>query len=372
MNKIIILILFLSLITVPVFADYNISCSRSCSTFSEPSCTGFSTNLQYDNTNSWTYNRQSLPYNTNRSSWIITQDANYGAYSNCNFYEYSSGGSGGCSGTCYYNYTFGLINGSSITPDSYTCTNQSASNSLCENLGGDKKNVWWEAVTYDSNDGSCSGSEILEFNVSTGNCQTDITVLSGQDVNYRYWNYDYAEGTGSCYYSTGATTSNSIGTGEVYDCDVSCDGTPYAFYSNVEVLNGTSTTSYTQNFAGNTTYQGCDSYGSECLGYGQPTNTTYTTGCNCASGQSDLGLFCDESVCYRTCSGNESELITTEELLNSTLEGQLKNQDISSLISFASGVYYPAIGKLSGILIFGTLLLLLLTGLMFIISLVKR
>lgn len=340
-NRIILLSLLILTFVLPTLADYNITCERSCTLYTDPTCTGYSQQLAYDNTHVWSYNRQAIGDNTNRSKWIITPDSDYGSYSSCNFYEYTTGGSGGCTGTCWYNYTFGLINGSSITPDSWICTNESADNSLCDNLGGDKRNLWWEAIIYDSSDGTCSGNQVLSWNIANGNCQTDFYIAPGQDVHYRYWSYDFAQGT-DCYYSTGATTSNTIGTQELYDCDVSCDGTAYAFYYNVDVINGTTTTSYIQNFAGNHTYESCDAYGQECLQYGIPINTTLQAGCNCIIGQTDYGITCDGTDCYRTCSGsldsqtfiNESEQTSNILLSGNPIEFiQAQGRDVTGFFA---------------------------------------
>ena len=349
MNKKIILlstIFFLCLLTInPVKAqNYTIQCTRPCTSYIEE-CETYTNTLAFTQS-AWSWNPQTFPYNKSQKSiWQITPDNSYGNYDNCNFYEYVNGGTYGCAGSCVFNWTHALIT-TTTTWDAYSCTNQT----LIMTCDNDERKTNGIVIEYDTTDGSCSGNIIGTYpNDWTGVhnlCEGDWEFASSNDKAYASERYDFAQGTGTCYASSTTLASGSPAT---LDCEVQCDGTAYSLYQKHEVLAGNPTSSFTMTLQGNHTYDTCTEQGIQCLSYGTPDNTTLTQGCDCLSGQTDYGLFCDGQDCNLTCSGTIGAYTT-----NQTGEILLSSGDPEDALTFfgneVTGFFTNASSGLSQIL----------------------
>ena len=330
MRKILLLLPLILLILPIVQADYNITCQRNCINYASPECSNFETTLDIDIDHNWTYNRLTIPNNTNKSQWILTPNSEYASYTDCSFKFETEGSSGGCSGSCEYNYTTTLLNGSDIQPQDYTCTTNTIDNSDCANLGGDDKKVWWDVIIYDSSNGSCAGTPTAVYNGTIfGNCGTLTTISNSFDKNYRYHEY---QATDDCYASSGVVSDNSPPTNLDFTCNVPCNGLAYSFYQESDTFSGTPTTSLIWRMDANLTFEGCTNYEAPCLEYGAPQNTTYENGCACANGQTDTGLFCEEANCNQTCTGSVTEQTINT---NNTFQEVLDTQDPVQILEFS-------------------------------------
>ena len=338
------------------FADYNITCERDCDDILSIDCNNTIINvLGFNSSNPIPTQFSLLPdvvYNMygyeNRTANISLRTPFFntpdlrgvdGQFSNCYVYITRTREGGQITGNITANHTITLLNGSSASFTTPTCTNEtitvSSINNICNN---DSSIIDVHVKTYASTDGTCSGTiqQWYPYDIPTypyARTCDGYEFSSGYDKEYYYYKFDTINNYYNYYLES---DTYLLGTQETtqFVFEVLCDGTNYAWYYDRQVLEAENITLIDSNatydyrfYRANVTWDECIDYDIECVSWGSPYNLTYLYSCNCPPEENNLGLFCEDNSCYLLCTGNiEDNPIYNETLiLEGTLEGALNN-----------------------------------------------
>jgi len=383
------LVLSLSIVwSTEAYADYNLTCERSCAVTVETDC--YSTNpsaLEYYvnvSGNLTLYNLTYRFYNesngllstSTRTTFLDTPDFTSSDlvlepdqcyFTSSNLREIINGEEFNTTNV-YNNWTFRLLNGSSLDYADWVCINESvritnddaqANYDIYDTVINCERGEIVDVVIqqYSSTDGTCSGT-LLQATTEycDGTSETQINYPSVvNDIRYRILEYDYVNEpeciltflnhTGGGFddeftpYGTGTNGGylRYIEGGTNYSCPVDCDGTSYALnlVREVSAITGESL-GYASAVAERydfvfkemyTNWTECDGYNSYCSLWGTPTNESLTYGCDCPPDEFDFGLYCSGDSCYKTCDGTTPDYYNETIALAGTLEGALTSGD---------------------------------------------